>query len=57
MGDVIQADTVTCMGMRKEEFRTIYFAFKSEHTEADFERAWSEYSTDKAKHIAELNHG
>jgi hypothetical protein len=55
MGDVIQVDTVTCMGMRKEEFKTLYFMLRPRDTDENFERAWAEYTLDKAKHIAELN--
>lgn len=55
MDNVTQVDSVTCMGMHKEEFKAMYFTLRPFHTDEDFEREWSRYTYEKAKHIAELN--
>lgn len=55
MDNVAHVEFTTCMGLRKDEFKHVYFALIPNRNDEDFERAWALYVEDKARHIAELN--
>ena len=57
MNNVSEIRSVTCMGLKKGDFRHTYFCMKPYASEEEFCRDWEQYCVDKAAHLRQLNAG